>query len=233
MKDSLFVTPGFYQFYMKIFSKALYILPSPAFDAIEVFPKLFVSNVWSAYNSAELKKRNITHIVTVVLGFEPIYPKDFKYMNIRVRDVEQEDISRHFDEAFQFIDEGRETGNVLIHCLRGVSRSGTIAAAYVMKKNMITHQEALALLQQKRNIINPNPSFIRQLDKYYLTFNNKESSSTNSVISSTTTTITSSSSNLNEDSSNNSLNQNEAPNLITNYDEFQTPLKKKICHDEV
>jgi len=39
-----------------------------------------------------------------------------------------------FEASFDFIDEGVKTGKVLVHCVRGVSRSSTICAAYIMRK---------------------------------------------------------------------------------------------------
>lgn len=172
------VNPHFYKFYAKVIDKSLHVLPSPSFDAHEVYPNLYVGDIWAAYNLEELKKRHITHVVTCVLGIEPIYPTEFKYMNVQIRDVEEENICEHFDEVIKFIDEGRAAGNVFVHCLRGVSRSATIAAAYVIHHKRITQQEAVLLLREKRQVIDPNPSFLKQLDSYY------------QLISTTTTTTT-------------------------------------------
>jgi len=161
------VNPHFYKFYAKVIDKSLHVLPSPSFDAHEVYPNLYVGDIWAAYNLEELKKRKITHVVTAVLGIDPIYPQEFKYLNVQIRDVEEENICDHFEEVIKFIDEGRATGNVFVHCLRGVSRSATIAAAYVMHHKHVTQEEAIILLREKRQVINPNPSFLKQLDSYY------------------------------------------------------------------
>eukprot|EP01111_Echinosteliopsis_oligospora_P010276 TRINITY_DN3168_c1_g1_i1.p1 TRINITY_DN3168_c1_g1~~TRINITY_DN3168_c1_g1_i1.p1 ORF type:complete len:294 (+),score=100.58 TRINITY_DN3168_c1_g1_i1:48-929(+) len=128
---------------------------------------MHVGDIFSAYNKEELKKRGMTHIVTVVYGIEPIFPEEFKYCNVAIRDLEGELISSHFDRVFSFIDQGRAEGNVLVHCLRGVSRSATIATAYVMKQNGIPASEALKILKEKRNVINPNAGFMKQLDEFY------------------------------------------------------------------
>jgi protein-tyrosine phosphatase len=66
-------------------------------------------------------------------------------------------------ETIQFIDAAKEKGNILIHCLAGVSRSPTIVAAYLMYKRKWRYKQALALIKQTRPFVNPNPGFIEQL----------------------------------------------------------------------
>jgi hypothetical protein len=55
----------------------------------------------------------------------------------------------------------------------GVSRSVTIAIAYLLRKYQYTLSQVIALLQRKRrkvtiplHKINPNPGFLQQLQKY-------------------------------------------------------------------
>ena len=44
------------------------------------------------------------------------------------------DLSQFFDQSFTFIEEGRKHGNVLVHCMAGISRSATLVALYLMRK---------------------------------------------------------------------------------------------------
>lgn len=57
----------------------------------------------------------------------------------------------------------KETGRVLVHCTLGISRSVTIAAAYIMWKWGICASQALQHMQKKRSMSSPNESFIDQL----------------------------------------------------------------------
>jgi hypothetical protein len=51
-----------------------------------------------------------------------------------VRDMEEEDIGRFFDEAAAFIEAARECGGAaLVHCHEGKSRSVTLVLAYFMQ----------------------------------------------------------------------------------------------------
>lgn len=52
---------------------------------------------------------------------------------------------------------------ILIHCRMGVSRSTTIAAAYLMFKKRKDPAEVLKMIRAKRNIVGPNPNFQEQL----------------------------------------------------------------------
>eukprot|EP01105_Mastigella_eilhardi_P020718 TRINITY_DN495_c0_g1_i3.p1 TRINITY_DN495_c0_g1~~TRINITY_DN495_c0_g1_i3.p1 ORF type:complete len:198 (-),score=53.66 TRINITY_DN495_c0_g1_i3:168-761(-) len=78
-------------------------------------------------------------------------------------DEATQDIKRYFQCANEFIDEGRRAGNVLIHCVWGMSRSATIAIAYVMHHVGLKFREALRLVQRARPIVAPNIGFCQQL----------------------------------------------------------------------
>ena len=67
-------------------------------------------------------------------------------------------------EALRFIHTERLRGaNVLVHCMAGISRSGTVATAYVMAAENLGFDAALARVQHRRPIVRPNPGFVAQL----------------------------------------------------------------------
>jgi protein-tyrosine phosphatase len=59
-----------------------------------------------------------------------------------------------------------ETGNGLIHCREGRSRSASILIAYLIKYKNMTYDDAFNYIQSKRQIIKPNIGFIKQLKQY-------------------------------------------------------------------
>jgi len=153
--------------YGAILSKSLKVLPVRDFDAQEIVPNLYLGDVYAAHNTKELKKRNITHIVTCTVGVVPPFPDAFQYKHLKILDCAAEAIHDHFPETSEFIAKAiAEGGKVLVHCIRGVSRSATIVAAYLMTSHKLSHNEAVATVRSKRPIARPNYGFMIQLEMY-------------------------------------------------------------------
>lgn len=52
---------------------------------------------------------------------------------------------------------------ILFHCYAGVSRSSTLAIAYLARQQNASVEETLALIVSKRPIVRPNPGFMNSL----------------------------------------------------------------------
>jgi len=87
---------------------------------------------------------------------------DFKFMFIDIDDDGDEDIFRHFEKTYTFINQK----STLVHCFAGISRSPSIVIAYLMKEYGMTYFSAFKMCKEKRCIVCPNNGFRKQLRKY-------------------------------------------------------------------
>ncbi|KAL6188717.1 hypothetical protein ACLB2K_040108 [Fragaria x ananassa] len=140
---------------------------------------LFLGSIGSAHNKDELKKLNITHILTVAASLAPAYPNEFVYKVFHVADKESTDLKQHFDECFNFIEEAKRSGGVLVHCFVGKSRSVTIVLAYLMKKHGMSLSEALEHVKSRRPQASPNAGFMSQLQAFERFLHENEENKTN------------------------------------------------------
>ncbi|ORY17014.1 protein-tyrosine phosphatase-like protein [Clohesyomyces aquaticus] len=58
---------------------------------------------------------------------------------------------------------GNRGGRVLIHCLQGISRSGAVVTAFLMRRLSLDYDAALEMARRDRDLITPNMGFVEQL----------------------------------------------------------------------
>lgn len=140
-----------------------------SYDEIE--PGLFLGNLTAATDVDWLKEAGITHILTVDSCPLPRKIQErlpnliIKY--IQMTDMPREDLLTHFEDSYEFIDRALTSdGRVLVHCYFGVSRSATVAIAYMMKKREYNFADAFHAVKAKRRFVSPNPGFMAQLHLY-------------------------------------------------------------------
>ncbi|CAD8160373.1 unnamed protein product [Paramecium octaurelia] len=90
------------------------------------------------------------------------------HLIINIEDSEDENIIQYFEQTNQFIQENLKKGNVLVHCMAGISRSATIVIAYLMWSQKRSYKDAYKHVDEMREIIYPNEGFRNQLKEYEL-----------------------------------------------------------------
>jgi protein-tyrosine phosphatase len=132
----------------------------------EIMPNLYLSSAQFPRNKHAMKRRGITHVLTVA-HIPPPHPNDFKYKLIDIDDHPESDLLLHFNECHEFIQEALDGGGaVAVHCAAGISRSATIVISYVMKTYRFSYKRAFEFVRQKRSVIRPNEGFVQQLHIY-------------------------------------------------------------------
>lgn len=127
--------------------------------------KLYVGDISTSYNLKGMIERGITSVIS--LGCENTKYKthpNINYHRIIIPDIMEVNIVSYFLETFKFIDV--QEGNVLIHCFAGISRSVTIAIAYLMYSENLSYLESLDIVRKCRSCALPNIGFSMQLMFY-------------------------------------------------------------------
>ncbi|KAF4043426.1 Dual specificity phosphatase catalytic domain [Phytophthora infestans] len=129
---------------------------------------LYIGGALAAKNKSMLLQNGITHVINCAASVAPAsFPDEFCYFNIRLRDHSSQDIARHFYSMFDFIERARESGGrIFLHCIKGISRSPTMAIAYLMWYKNMGMYETLDFVRQSRPIVDPNAGFIFQLTEW-------------------------------------------------------------------
>lgn len=79
-------------------------------------------------------------------------------------DLPETQLKRVIDQSVGIINAVRaKNGRILVHCNAGVSRSASICIAYLMQSHRMTFDDAYALVKSKRECIQPNHGFLKQL----------------------------------------------------------------------
>ncbi|KDQ08629.1 hypothetical protein BOTBODRAFT_118339 [Botryobasidium botryosum FD-172 SS1] len=129
----------------------------------QVIPNLWVGDFTAALNTELLDTHGIKYVLSAIGGFE--VDKKFIHHECDLLDTEYSDLFVFLPRAVLFIEDALKRGEgVLVHCHAGMSRSASIAAAYLMKSQDMNLAAAVDLMQKARPIIQPNKGFLRQLE---------------------------------------------------------------------
>lgn len=164
-----------YYYYIQFFSYYKYYFYNKYDSLDKIINHIYLGDINNAFNKPLLIKYNIKNVISIIHGSYPIYPNDFNYLILDAIDNEKQSIIDLFESSNTFIDNAiKNNENIYIHCIAGVSRSSTLIAAYLIWKYNMKPNDAIDLIKEKRNIVNPNNYFKKQLNDYYdIIINNK------------------------------------------------------------
>lgn len=193
---------------------------------VEILPHLLLGNMVPSSCRERLQALGVTALVNVSTSCANHFEADFRYLNIPVNDSASADLAVWFSTANEFIDSvQRDGGRVLVHCHAGRSRSVTICLAYLMRTYNWTLDAAYEHVRARRDIIDPNLNFMRQLQDYRRRLDNTASSVSSSAaaITAASSAMATSLSSASMDSEVSSVSPTPAPLPPTPEPVFQFP----------
>ncbi|XP_029931030.1 dual specificity phosphatase 28 [Myripristis murdjan] len=132
----------------------------------KVTKALFISNARTVCNEEMLQQEAITLCINVSKQ-QPFPTSGIAQLRIPVYDDLNEDLYSHFDRCADIIqEEAKRGGRSVVYCKNGRSRSATVCIAYLMKHRKMPLAEAFERVKMARHVIEPNPGFMAQLERY-------------------------------------------------------------------
>ena len=131
-----------------------------------VYPRIYLGSVYNAVLWKTLVDNNIKFIINVTSEITNWYPNDIEYLQIPMKDNNNESLKQYFSSSFNAIEDflQNKEGNILIHCYFGASRSLTIVTDYIRRKTSKPVMEIIQEIKLLRPIINPTQQFLNDLD---------------------------------------------------------------------
>jgi len=133
-------------------------------EMTEILPWMLLGRVEPAQNMYGLTKLGVTHILNVTKEEPNLFPLQFVYLKVPVRDEMEENIGEFFQQAIEFFKRVEsKRGKIYIHCSAGISRAPTMAIVYLIALRNISLNDAYAYVKARRPLIQINDHFLFQL----------------------------------------------------------------------
>lgn len=92
-----------------------------------------------------------------------------RFFHLPITDSHSLRITTHFEATTRFILQAKSNHeNIFIYCDQGISRSPTVVIAYLMLITKLSFDECFQFVRSRRSIVQPNPSFLQQLQSFSL-----------------------------------------------------------------
>ena len=135
----------------------------------QITPNLWLCGI-ANIKEETLRERQINYILNTAEELTDFnYPRidGLHVEHIVMRDKEDENLLAYLDICVDYIHKTIHSGgNILVHCVAGVSRSASVCIAYLVKYMKMTLRKAYFHILHKRPCIFPNFGFWRQLVTY-------------------------------------------------------------------
>lgn len=121
-----------------------------------------IVNLCFPENGLEHRQIAVSHITTDA-------GKNKTIIRVGINDESSEDMPSLLDKIIPYLLELHNQNSsikILFHCYAGISRSSTVAIAYIMTVYGLTLNAAFNIVKSRRNFIKPNPGFVFALQEF-------------------------------------------------------------------
>lgn len=143
-------------------------LPVPSVGLTRILPHLYLGSQKDVLNKDLMTQNGISYVLNASNSCpKPDFICESRFMRIPINDSYCEKLLPWLDKSIEFIDKAKLSScQVIVHCLAGISRSATIAIAYIMKTMGMSSDDAYRYVKDRRPSISPNFNFLGQLLEY-------------------------------------------------------------------
>ncbi|CDQ94748.1 unnamed protein product [Oncorhynchus mykiss] len=140
-------------------------LPVANVGPTRILPHLYLGSQKDVLNQDLMVQNGITYVLNASNTCpKPDFISESHFMRIPVNDNYCEKLLPWLEKTNEFIDKAKVSNcRVIVHCLAGISRSATIAIAYIMKTMGLSSDDAYRFVKDRRPSISPNFNFLGQL----------------------------------------------------------------------
>ncbi|KPP64416.1 dual specificity phosphatase 28-like [Scleropages formosus] len=127
---------------------------------------LLIGNARSACCDELIQKEGVTLCINVSKQ-QPFPSMRVGTFRVPVYDDPNENLLKYFDRCADAIEsEAGRGGRTVVYCKNGRSRSAAVCMAYLMKHRALSLPQAFQMVKEARSVVDPNPGFRTQLEKY-------------------------------------------------------------------
>ncbi|CAI9167405.1 unnamed protein product [Rangifer tarandus platyrhynchus] len=143
-------------------------LPVPSVGLTRILPHLYLGSQKDVLNKDLMTQNGISYVLNASNSCpKPDFICESRFLRIPINDNYCEKLLPWLDKSIEFIDKAKLSScQVIVHCLAGISRSATIAIAYIMKTMGMSSDDAYRFVKDRRPSISPNFNFLGQLLEY-------------------------------------------------------------------
>lgn len=129
----------------------------------QIREKLYIGPVQAAYQDEAMIARGIRAVINAS-GSDYTLRSGVEYLSIELEDEPSASLESAIRQALPFISKQTAAGDgVLVHCQAGKSRSASLCAAWLMRSENLSAEEALRAVETAHSRADPNPGFRAQL----------------------------------------------------------------------